>query len=94
MHELQVIVSKLIYFEIEISEAFQVGAIIAKLPPSWKEFGKKLIRKSEDISLEQLQKILRIEKESLKRDVGISCQFDSKVNIIEGNNFIPKNHSL
>ena len=65
IHELQVIVSKLISLKIEIPEAFQVGAIIAKLPPSWKEFGKKLIRKSEDISLEQLQKILRIEEESL-----------------------------
>ena len=94
VHELQVIVSKLISLKIEIPEAFQVGAIIAKLPPSWKEFGKKMIRKSEDISLEQLQKILRIEEESLNRDVGISCQFNSKVNITEGNNFREKNLSL
>ena len=43
VHELQVLVSKLKDMEVEVSEAFQVGEIIAKLPPSWNNYRKKLL---------------------------------------------------
>ncbi|KAK1398893.1 hypothetical protein POM88_008756 [Heracleum sosnowskyi] len=36
VHELHVIATKIISLKIQIPEAFQVGAIIAKLPLSWK----------------------------------------------------------
>ena len=64
IHELQVLVNKLRILKIVLPEVFQVGAIIAKLPPSWKDFAKKFLHKSEDISLEQLLKHLRIEEEA------------------------------
>ncbi|RVW89177.1 Retrovirus-related Pol polyprotein from transposon TNT 1-94 [Vitis vinifera] len=54
--------------QIELPEAFQVGAIVAKLPSSWKGYRKRILHKSEDYSLEEIQKHLRIEEESRSRD--------------------------
>ena len=68
VHELQVLANKLRAVKIDITETFQVGAIIAKLPPTWNGYRKKLLHNSEDYSLEQLQKHLRIEEESRVRD--------------------------
>ncbi|KAJ0737787.1 putative transcription factor interactor and regulator CCHC(Zn) family [Helianthus annuus] len=49
-------------------EIFQVGVIIAKLPPGWKDFSKRMMHKSEDYSLDELLKHLRIEEETRNRD--------------------------
>ena len=54
VHELQVIVNKLRAVKIELPEQFQVGAIITKLPSSWKGYRKKLLHNSEDFSLEKI----------------------------------------
>lgn len=62
VHELQVIVNKLRAVKIDIPETFQVGAIIAKFPNSWKGYRKKLLHNTEDFSLEKIQKHLRIEE--------------------------------
>jgi len=78
MHELQVLVNKLRNLSINISESFQVGAIIAKLPPSWNNYRKKLLHMTEDLTLEQIGKHLRIEIESRIRD---GIQFESNVNV-------------
>ncbi|XP_022850034.1 uncharacterized protein LOC111372092 [Olea europaea var. sylvestris] len=48
VHELQIIVNKLKAVKIELPETFQVGAIIAKLPGSWKGYRKKILHNSED----------------------------------------------
>ncbi|XP_050909718.1 uncharacterized protein LOC127123551 [Lathyrus oleraceus] len=64
VHELQVLVNKIKTVKIDIHETFQVGEIIAKFPPSWKGYRKKLLHSSEDFSLEKIQKHLRIEEES------------------------------
>ena len=53
VHELQILVNKLRDLSINIHESFQVGAIIAKLPPSWNNFRKKLLHMSEDLMLKQ-----------------------------------------
>ncbi|KAJ9567237.1 hypothetical protein OSB04_003203 [Centaurea solstitialis] len=68
VHELQVLVNKLNALFIPIVELFQVGAIIAKLPPSWKDFSKRMMHKYEDFSLDDLLKHLRIEEETRNRD--------------------------
>src|SRR4051812_40424654 len=67
IHELQVIVNKLTILKIIILEIFQVGVIISKFPPSWKGFAKKPMHMSEDFTLEEIQKTLRIEEEARKR---------------------------
>nr|KAJ0188051.1 hypothetical protein LSAT_V11C900477710 [Lactuca sativa] len=68
VHELQVMVNKLNALSISFPELFQVGAIIAKLPPSWKDFSKRMMHKFEDYSLDDLMKHLRIEEETRIRD--------------------------
>ena len=68
VHELQVIVNKLCAVKIDLPVPFQVGVIIAKLPSSWNGYRKKLLHNSEDYSLEQLMKHLRIEEESRVRE--------------------------
>lgn len=40
VHELQILVSRLSELEIKIPDALQIGAILAKLPPSWNDFRK------------------------------------------------------
>nr|KAJ0221694.1 hypothetical protein LSAT_V11C200058570 [Lactuca sativa] len=68
-----------------------VGAIIAKLPPLSKYFSKRMMHKSEDYSLDDLMKHLRIEEETRIRDkrgkVRTSVHHDKK-------NLGPKKQSL
>ena len=78
VHELQILVNKLHDFSINILEPFQVGAIIAKLPPSWNYFRKKFLHILEDLTLEQFGQHLRNEKESQVID---GTNIDSKVNV-------------
>lgn len=68
VHELQGIVHKLATLNIKLPELFQVGAIIAKLPSTWSNYRKMLFHKTEDYTLEQIQKHLRIEEESRNRE--------------------------
>ncbi|KAJ9557199.1 hypothetical protein OSB04_011813 [Centaurea solstitialis] len=68
IHELQVLVNKMNSLSITIPEIFQLGAILDKLPPSWKDFSKRMMHKSEDYSLDDMLKHLRIEEEARNRD--------------------------
>ena len=61
IHELQVPVTKLHELKVEISESFQVRAIIAKIPQSWNGYRNKLLHTKNDITLEELHKHLRME---------------------------------
>src|SRR3954466_7658332 len=81
VHELQVPVNKIKAVKIDIPETFQVGAIIAKLPLSWKGYRKKLLHSSEDFSLEKIQKHLQIEEESKAREKSESAGL-SKANVV------------
>jgi hypothetical protein len=78
MHELQILVNRLRDLSIKIHESFQVGAIIAKLPPSWNNYRKKLLHMTKDLTLEQIGKHLRIEVESRIHD---GIQFETNVNV-------------
>ncbi|GAV87683.1 UBN2_2 domain-containing protein [Cephalotus follicularis] len=80
-HELQMIVNKIHALKIEIPETFQVGAIIAKLPSSWKDYGKKFMHKSEDITLEHIQKHLGIEEELRLHDNKNSFLFEKGIGL-------------
>ena len=82
VHELQVVVNKLRVVKIDLPEPFQVGAIIAKLPPSWNG-RKRISHNSKVFSLEQIHKHLRIEEESRSRDkTEESYEGTSKANIV------------
>ncbi|KAJ9565484.1 hypothetical protein OSB04_001450 [Centaurea solstitialis] len=62
VHELQVLVNKMNTLSIPIPEIFQVGAIIDKLPSSWKDFSKRMMHKSEDYSLDDMLNISGLKK--------------------------------
>ena len=64
--ELFVMVSKLKEFKIKISESLQVGAIIAKLPPSWDDYKKKMLHTTEHLTLEKFESHLKIEEHTRK----------------------------
>ena len=65
------------YLSINIHESFQVGAIIAKLRPSWNNYRKKLLNMLEDPTLEEFGH-LRIKEEIQVRNY---TNFDSEVNV-------------
>ena len=78
VHELQILVNILRDLSINIPKSFQMGAIIAKLPRSWNNYRKKLLHMLEDLTLEQFEQHLQIEKESRVRN---ETNTDSKVNV-------------
>ncbi|KAH9669996.1 hypothetical protein KPL70_022027 [Citrus sinensis] len=86
IHELQIIVAKLRELKVEISESFQVGAIIAKLPQSWNDYRKKLLHSKENITLEELKKHLVIEEETRSRESKDKHDY-TKVNVVQASKF-------
>ncbi|KAK2998040.1 hypothetical protein RJ639_025532 [Escallonia herrerae] len=94
VHALQVIINKIRALKINLPESFHVGAIIAKLPPSLKDYQKKLLHKSEDFTLEQFQKHLRIEEESRKRENKVIVLVESNVHYVDGSGSQSKNPAL
>ncbi|XP_022887427.1 uncharacterized protein LOC111403231 [Olea europaea var. sylvestris] len=83
VHELQLIVSNLNNAEIVLPCAFQVGAIIAKLPSSWNGYKKKLKHDETKHTLESLIRHLRIEEDSCKREN--NDQAAEKANMVQEN---------
>ncbi|XP_077221710.1 uncharacterized protein LOC143855480 [Tasmannia lanceolata] len=68
VREFQLIANDIIAADMTLDENFHVGAIVAKLPPSWKEYHNKLKHKKEHLTLEQLMEHLHIEEETRKQD--------------------------
>ena len=58
-------------------------AVIAKLPPSWNNYKKKLLHTSENLTLDQLLKHIRIKEETQNRDSKITLMHVTNVNNIE-----------
>ena len=52
VQEFQLIANKIAISGIALDENFHVGAIVSKLPPSWKEYQSKLLHKKKDLTLE------------------------------------------
>ncbi|XP_074271201.1 uncharacterized protein LOC141595126 [Silene latifolia] len=65
VHELQILVSRLNELEIKIHDALQIGAILAKLPPSWNDFRKKFLHSNESTTIEQFQTHLKMRQETV-----------------------------
>ncbi|WKA02046.1 hypothetical protein VitviT2T_020286 [Vitis vinifera] len=68
----------------ELSESFQVAAIVEKLPPSWKDFKNYLKHKRKEMGLEDLIVRLKIEEDNRvsKKKVG-KDPMESKANLVE-----------
>ncbi|KAL5570958.1 hypothetical protein UlMin_020555 [Ulmus minor] len=87
VQELQVILHEIHAEWMNLSETFQVAAIIEKLPPAWKDFKNYLKHKRKEMSIEDLVVRLRIEEDnrcSEKRGYNLSvakanvCRFPKK----------------
>ena len=61
VQELQLIFHDLIADDMLVNEAFQVAAMIEKLPPSWNDFKNYLKHKRKEMKLEDL--VIRLKKE-------------------------------
>nr|GEW85125.1 hypothetical protein [Tanacetum cinerariifolium] len=83
VYEFLVFVSKFKNLNIEIPEKLLVGAIITKLPSSWHNYRKKLMHTSEDFTLDQIQKHLRIEEETRIWEKNLNGASSSKVNYVD-----------
>ena len=62
--ELQLILHDLIAEDMVVNEAFQVAAMIEKLPPSWNDFKNYLKHKRKEMKLEDLVIPLNIEEDN------------------------------
>ena len=84
VQDLQVIFHDIHAEGMSLNESFQVGAIIEKLPPLWKEFKNYLKYKRKEWRLEDLIVRLRIEENNCasekKEGKGI---MESKANVVE-----------
>ena len=61
-----------------VSEAFQVAAIIEKLPPAWKDFKNYLKHKRKEMNVKELIVRLRIEEDNRRFEKRVSSQSDIK----------------
>ncbi|XP_057497413.1 uncharacterized protein LOC130782145, partial [Actinidia eriantha] len=64
VQEFQVILHEIHAEGMQLSETFQVAAMIEKLPPSWKDFKNYLKHKRKEMNLEDLIVRLRIEEDN------------------------------
>ncbi|KAH0653493.1 hypothetical protein KY289_031171 [Solanum tuberosum] len=64
VQELQLIFHDLIAEDMVVNEAFQVAAMIEKLPPSWNDFKNHRKHKREEMKLEDLVIWLKIEEDN------------------------------
>ncbi|KAH0730994.1 hypothetical protein KY289_002182 [Solanum tuberosum] len=83
VQEFQIIANKIVVSVIALDENFHVGAIVSKLPPSWKEYRSKLLHRKEDLTLEQLLQHLQIEQETRYRDNNILKESIMKAHVVE-----------
>ncbi|GKU89464.1 hypothetical protein SLEP1_g3597 [Rubroshorea leprosula] len=91
VHELQILVSRMLELEIKIPESLQVGAILSKLPPSWNDYRKKVMHSDEILTMEQFQTHLQIEAENRSRDAVLA---PLKVNYVSQNSANPFQNKL
>src|SRR3954466_15283277 len=67
-HEIQCIVKELELLKCVLLEKFVVGCMIAKLPPSWRNFATTLKHKRQEISVENLIASLNVEEKARAKD--------------------------
>ncbi|XP_016651037.1 PREDICTED: uncharacterized protein LOC107881548 [Prunus mume] len=83
VEELQILIHDLLAEGCSINEHFQVGAIIEKLPSSWKDFKIYLKHKRREMSMEDLILRLRVEEDHRKGDKGEVPVMEAKANVVE-----------
>jgi hypothetical protein len=67
-HEIQCIAKELELLKCTLPDKFVAGCIIAKLPPSWRNFATALKHKRREISVENLIASLDVEEKARAKD--------------------------
>jgi hypothetical protein len=85
-HEIQLLVGELAHFDCVLPNKFVVGDIIAKLPPTWRNFAMALKHNKEVMTVESLIATLDVEEKVRSNDVPRSGPMDSgtsNANVVE-----------
>ena len=83
VQEIQVILHEIHAEWMNLSETFQVAAIIEKLPLEWKDFQNYLKDKQKEMSIEDLVVRLRIEEDSRCFEKRGYNMYVAKANVVE-----------
>ena len=84
VQELQIILHELHAEKMELSESFQVAAIVEKLPPSWKDFKNYLKHKHKEMGPGDLTLRLKIEEDNRVSEKKVGKHpMESKANLVE-----------
>lgn len=82
--ELQLLVGELNHSKIALPDKFQVGMVIAKLPPSWRDFATALKHRMEEMTMDDLVASLDVEEKARAKDAPlVNEDYNSRVNLTD-----------
>jgi hypothetical protein len=84
-HEFQALAKELKLFPCPLPDKFVAGSIIAKLPPSWKDFATSLKHKRQEFNVEELIGTLDVEERARTNDNGKGVEISA--NVVQKRNF-------
>src|SRR3954465_481231 len=91
-HEVHCIARELELLKCDLPDKFVAGCIIAKLPPSWRNFATALKHKRTEISVESLIASLYVEEKARAKDTtGRGGEGQSSANMVQRNPHHGKN---
>ncbi|KAK1686029.1 hypothetical protein QYE76_046877 [Lolium multiflorum] len=82
-HEIQCIAKELELLKCALPDKFVAGCIIAKLPPSWRNFATTLKHKRQEISVENLIASLDVEEKARAKDNAEKGEGQSSANMVQ-----------
>ncbi|KAK1681303.1 hypothetical protein QYE76_042151 [Lolium multiflorum] len=87
-HEIQSLAKELEQFKCTLPDKFVAGGIIAKLPPSWRNFATSLKHKRQEFSISDLIGSLHVEEKARAKDTRArSFEGGSSANVVQKKNF-------
>ncbi|KAM0833039.1 hypothetical protein ACQ4PT_064528 [Festuca glaucescens] len=87
-HEIQSLAKELEQFKCTLPDKFVAGGIIAKLPPSWRNFATSLKHKRQEFSVSDLIGSLHVEEKARAKDTRVrSFEGGSSANVVQKKNF-------
>ena len=85
-HEIQCIAKELELLKCELPDKFVAGCIIAKLPPSWRNFATSLKHLRREFSVEDVIGHLSVEQNSRAKDSHVKgAEGSSSANVVQKN---------
>ncbi|KAK1698320.1 hypothetical protein QYE76_015017 [Lolium multiflorum] len=82
-HEIRCIAKELELLKCALPDKFVAGCIIAKLPPSWRNFATTLKHKRQEISVENLIASLDVEEKARAKDTTEKGEGQSSANMVQ-----------